>query len=271
MTAGRSMRDVGDFLALAWRGLAKGLSSRWGAGARTDFSDVEVVSYPKSGRTWLRLVLDGLGVHLDYQHDQAEVLYTPGQDFDPEGTDFTRYHDRRVVYIERDPRDVIVSSYFQASRRQRVFAGPLGEFLEHPKLGFQNLLRYQRSWSERGPSLPWFSETSYERMHEDPVEELIGLLTRLTVPKIDRRRVARVLDRFRFERMKALEQSGTLGVFYGGKLRPKDPGDPESMKVRRGKVGGYVDYLEPAQIAWCDRLMVEHRSAYAVLPSTGTD
>jgi hypothetical protein len=28
--------------------------------------------------------------------------------------------------------------------------------------------------------------------------------------------------------------------------------DPDSRKVRRGVIGGYVDYLSPADLAYCD-------------------
>jgi hypothetical protein len=31
------------------------------------------------------------------------------------------------------------------------------------------------------------------------------------------------------------------------------PGDPESFKTRRGKIGGYVDYLSAEDIAWLNR------------------
>jgi hypothetical protein len=41
-----------------------------------------------------------------------------------------------------------------------------------------------------------------------------------------------------------------------GKLRLgiQVPGEPESMKVRKGKVGGYKDYLKPDIIKACDQI-----------------
>ena len=41
--------------------------------------------------------------------------------------------------------------------------------------------------------------------------------------------------------------------FQGGALQPCDARDPDSFKVRRGKVGGYVDYLGAADVAFLDR------------------
>ena len=43
-----------------------------------------------------------------------------------------------------------------------------------------------------------------------------------------------------FDNMKAMERGNR---FDRKLLRPGDPGDPGSFKVRRGKVGGWVEYL----------------------------
>jgi hypothetical protein len=36
-------------------------------------------------------------------------------------------------------------------------------------------------------------------------------------------------------------------------FQPADPNDPETFKVRKGKVGGYVDYLGEEEIALLGR------------------
>jgi hypothetical protein len=48
------------------------------------------------------------------------------------------------------------------------------------------------------------------------------------------------LDFSQFENMKKMEAAG---AFDSKILRPGDVRDPESFKVRRGKVGGYREYL----------------------------
>jgi hypothetical protein len=46
-------------------------------------------------------------------------------------------------------------------------------------------------------------------------------------------------------------------VFWlsGGRLVPKDRSNPNSYKVRRGKVAGYRDDFDAAQLAEIDRLV----------------
>jgi hypothetical protein len=46
------------------------------------------------------------------------------------------------------------------------------------------------------------------------------------------------------------------------KLKPGDVADPNSYKVRRGKVGGYREDLTPAQIAALESKMAARLSPY---------
>lgn len=58
-----------------------------------------------------------------------------------------------------------------------------------------------------------------------------------------------------------MEQKAAFG---SARLRPGDATDAESYKVRRGKVGGYVDYFAPAEIALIeDRIAAELDPYYA--------
>jgi hypothetical protein len=55
-----------------------------------------------------------------------------------------------------------------------------------------------------------------------------------------------------FDNLRKLE---TSGFFRQGGLTLRDPNDPNSFKVRRGKVGGYRDYFSPEQVAELDELV----------------
>ena len=55
-----------------------------------------------------------------------------------------------------------------------------------------------------------------------------------------------------FDNLRAKEQQG---FFNSERLQPADADDPESFKVRRGKVGGYKDYFESRQLEEIDNLI----------------
>ena len=60
------------------------------------------------------------------------------------------------------------------------------------------------------------------------------------------------LDFSSFDNMKTMEATGR---FKSRKLLPGDRADPESFKVRQGKVGGYVNYLGPEDIAYMNQAL----------------
>ena len=64
---------------------------------------------------------------------------------------------------------------------------------------------------------------------------------------LDRPIFQEALEFSRFENMQKLEAAG---VFDSKILHPGDVRDPESFKVRRGKVGGYREYLSDEDLKY---------------------
>ncbi len=72
--------------------------------------------------------------------------------------------------------------------------------------------------------------------------------------------LGRAVEIASFENMRRLEEgdlqapgAALVAALKEEALRPFDAGDPESFKVRRGKVGGYVDYLARPDIEFLHR------------------
>ena len=53
----------------------------------------------------------------------------------------------------------------------------------------------------------------------------------------------------------SLSRKDADGFFSSDKLKPSDASDGDSYKVRRGKSGGYRDYLSDEQNAYIDSLV----------------
>jgi hypothetical protein len=251
--------------------------------SRAPESEVLIVSYPKCGRTWLRLML-GTVLCRQFGLDEADVFATrslsasaslrptrfvhdgaggvAGIPWDRQERVKSRFRGRSVVLLVRDPRDVIVSSYFQATRRMAAYRGALGEFVRDDCFGVRSVLAMYAAW-EASRDLPQeFLLVRYEELHRDPGAVLRAVLAVMGVSEPDDAAVAAALAHGSFERMRARERAGDL---EGRKLRPGDPSDLESYKVRRGVVGGYVDYLDPGDVAWIEARMREHGDPFGYL------
>lgn len=226
-----------------------------------------VVSFPKSGRTWHRALLShyisthflkveprsidtarltrqaGLG-QVSYTHDGANFLSAigPAHRFNADPFIWRR---RKVLLLVRDPRDVLVSAYAHAKTRSNAFTGTLSQFVRHPFTGIAKILWAQRRWHSYVPRVPAVLVLHYEAIHEDPAAALTETLKFLGIPAVAEA-VTASAQFAHFENLKKLESDG---YFASGALRIK-AADPDAMKVRVGKVGGYSSVLSGEDIAF---------------------
>src|SRR5581483_4358093 len=208
----------------------------------------QCVSFPKSGRTWLRVMLDELAVNLRYVHAGGAHQNALPVDRLPQPGMFLGK--LKTVFLHRDPRDVVVSGYFQATKRIGVYNGTISDFLRDPAHGLLKVVVYNRSWLRAAENRDDICVVTYEGMHADVGAELRRILHFFGQPA-DPEKLKNAIEAGRFETMKEAEARGQYEQ-YGKRLRPGQVDDPESFKVRRGKVGGYVDYFSAEDIAFCD-------------------
>lgn len=254
--------------------------------ARFRDADAIVLSLGKSGRTWLRVMLDHAfaleyGIPSDpfrleagdsgaprivFTHELATHLRDAtlrnqllGKSILPR-----RLTDRkRMVILARDPRDVVISSYFHKTERSRKTDCSLEEFLHHPRWGIEGLVTILNRWRARFAAHPHCHWLSYEGLHRDPQGELLRLLASIGAP-LPPAVGAQAVEAARFDRMKAAEAAGESS---DTRLRPGDPARPDSFKVRRGQVGGYRNDLGPESIAYVDAAVARLDPFFGYVPT----
>jgi len=253
--------------------------------ARLKRSDVVVVSFGKSGRTWLRVMVSRLyqQVHdlpedimigfdnfhnLDrrvprifFTHDNYIADYTGNTDTKAD------FHGRKVVLLMRDPRDVAVSQFFQWKFRMRPEKKALNDYPEHDSDcsafdfvmheggGLPKIIRFMNLWAREMARIDALELVRYEDMRADPHAVLRRLAEFLDVPA-EQAHIDDAVAYASYENMKKME-AGAGFRMSGGRMMPGDRGNPDSYKVRRGKVGGYRDYFDDAEIARIDALVTE--------------
>lgn len=228
------------------------------------------VSHPKAGRTWLRYVFHLLELEVHFTHaGSGTTSRYLGRPF--AGVDRGEIRGARVVFMHRNPIDTAVSFYFQVQRKDlpyrsfrwfkrwlpytlahRMPPHRIDDFVLHPGLGVPKICAFDRAWMDALQEDPNALVLTYEEAREHTVDTFTRLFAFLGVDVPD---VAKIVHESSFDRMKSLESSGR---FQHLMLSEGKTGDPESRKVRRGKIQGYRDYLSPGTIEACQRIAREH-------------
>jgi len=206
------------------------------------------VSFPKSGRTWIRYILVQLELEpsIRFHHDNFEYNdgTCPPHNFDIASRLKEYASVNKLVYLQRDPRDVIVSLYHQVTGRFKDFYGYQGnisEFIADDYFGAHNLHRFREMWNEIC-FCQQYLVISYEDCHRD-MFQVIRMLVDYYDFNVDSQNIIQAIENAQFNRMKELEQSEKFPYPW---LRPRN-GSP---KVRAGKVGGFQDQLSKADISY---------------------
>ena len=240
-------------------------------------ADCYFLSFPKAGRTWLRALLGkalvdhfrlppedlleteklsaaaGLGVAAFYHDGSAMLDLLPWQSL---VADKSAYRDKRVLLIGRDARDTLVSAYFQASRRLQIIRAPIRDFVRDDRFGARKMATFYRQWEEARSVPRAFEFVRYESMHTDPAGVLRRTLAFLGVSDVTDATLDAAVAFARFDNLRKVESEGR---YAGPILQAGSGADPESFKVRRGKVGGFRDYLADEDVAWIDARVAESR------------
>lgn len=210
----------------------------------------QFVSYPKSGRTWIRYVLFQLGYEerIQFHHDGFEFNdgNRPPHDFDLTRRRALYASAGPVIFLVRDPRAVMVSLYHQVTGRFRDlfrYEGDLSDFLRDPYFGAEVLARFRSMWAELA-HMPNIRVISYEDCHAGMSSVIETILQHFGLP-IDREAIANAVANSTVEQMRAKEEADAFPEPW---LRKRNG----HGKVRVGSALGYRAELSPADITYLD-------------------
>jgi hypothetical protein len=228
--------------------------------------DTFLVSYPKSGNTWVRFLLANL-IHPNEDVGFANInrlLPAPGvitkrflktvprprilKSHEPFDARF-----RKVIYLVRDPRDVAVSEYHFDLKKRYIAADMTLERFMEPFLGGQtssygSWWEHVASWVGPRYGNPAFLLARYEDLLTDPIGETAKIAEFLGI-QADEARLKAAVERSSADKMRKLEKQDA-DKWTGTKNTVKD-----IPFVRAAKSGGWKESLphravEQIEVAW---------------------
>ncbi len=252
--------------------------------AKAERAQLLIIGHPKSGNTWLKAMISrlyqvrhGLAANELINTDELALkipeiprLAASNGWYSYEGAvgaalaagaaDNPLRH-KPVLFIARNPLDIAVSWYFQFTKRQsrhkqelinHAIEHPIDrhtvqmwEFVRESDIGLPSLIEFLNTWARNIEELERAAMIRYEDLRAEPAQALRVVVDLMGETFTDAD-IAEAVEWGSFENLRKLE---TSGFFKRGGMTLRDPNDPNSFKVRRGKVGGYRDYFSEEQIA----------------------
>lgn len=248
-------------------------------------TDAFAVGYPKTGNTWLQVML-GKYLHLmlngegkmplfssyDKLHrcrrfhpDFPRMAFTHSVlEWDSQSADdlskiphVAPYKTKTVLLLVRFLPDVLVSHFHHVRGMSNPpYEKTIGEMMDDPFKGIEKYLEFYRQWEKEKDDVQRIRLVRYEDLRENPAEQLKAILLFLGVP-VDEQRVVETVDFSSFQNMRKMEEkpetrkelvyeSSGLPIFATGDVQK----NREAYHVRKGKVGGYREYLSDSQISY---------------------
>lgn len=250
---------------------------RWNitsTGRKTSEIDGYYLSYPKSGRTWFRVFLYKYYACLDnvefefggqnyknhqriiFTHDvwENQLIWSAYDRLRGKGLIPTsEVQSKPIVLMARDPRDVVVSLYFQLQKRMKISKTQelsMPDFIRHEDYGMPFLVKTMNYWYNQWGEQENFLLIRYEDCKLNAKEHFSKILKFYKIPYHENY-VDEALEFSKFENMKKMESSSSVKAF---ELSTPDGSDPEAFKVRRGKIGGFADYFEGEDLNYLKKM-----------------
>ena len=200
-----------------------------------------ILSYPKSGRTWVRVFtlfygdLLGKPINFLFRHSYKA--------------------NRKRVLLVREPCDILVSLYHQYKyrssnmRKKGINLNSLKDFIRDER-GARDL---SKSWDFWLKAEAERIEIRYEDLFNNIWKEILGFFN----IEIRKDLILKADEMCRFDNLKNNLDSFNWPDHLKIKLFTREnglfisnPKNPETHKLRRGKVGGHVDYLDKEDIEY---------------------
>ncbi|MEK6899823.1 MAG: sulfotransferase domain-containing protein, partial [Nanoarchaeota archaeon] len=232
-------------------------------------SDAVVVSFQKSGRTWLRLMFGKIleeqykikKVRLDTEYmtlfsSLPNVLFSHGGCTKNNNTlDFRKvFKNKKVVVLARDPRAVMVSLFYDHTTRNLLYEGDnISEFIRDENWGLPKVMKFMNSWGEELKQRENVLLIRYEDLYTDTKKELKRFLEFLGLTATEE-----VLDHaVEYGSVRNMRKMELKNEFKDKRMLPGDVKNQNSYRTRNCKLGSFKEELKKEDLEYITKVIKE--------------
>ncbi|WKN33494.1 sulfotransferase domain-containing protein [Porifericola rhodea] len=212
--------------------------------------DIFLVSYPKSGNTWVRFLIANLlkkeGEQINFH---TAINYVPEINVHNEVLEklprprIIKSHQtfnpafKKVIYLIRDPKDVYVS-FFHYQKKKNPKNTTFSEFLRKVNSSPNSWHKHVASWKDKSNVIALFR---YEDLLSNTFTEVERLVKALGI-KASEEQLAKAIQESSFTSMKKIEKES------GRPFKNESDKANATTFVRSGKKGDWVNYFTEEDI-----------------------
>ena len=233
-----------------------------------EVADYLLISQTNCGRTWLRILLgrvmqvtysvEKVNLHYLYSFSELNPNLPSIKAIHEKYGQFGSYETKKIILLVRDPRDALVSRYHQHKHEYPSYQD-INDFI----LNSSELLSYIEDynlWWQNSRELAGLLVVRYEDMRANTQYELTRVLDFLEI-EAEPATIADAVEYASFKNMRSIEAKGSsevrAGVLRTSAIQGGVLSDQNSLKVRKGKVGGYKEELSSEVVNFMDDLVRE--------------
>lgn len=227
--------------------------------------DLWLVSFPKSGNTWMRFILGNIMIKYcekntkmtfnNMQNIIPDIYIDNGFSLDLGFSSFPRiikthenynknYH--KAIYMVRDPKDVMVSYYHFLKDGHKKNIINFSEFLKDKNFGLEKWCKNVKSWHKKANIL-----IKFENLKISPEKEIKKIITFLNL-EIKDNIILESIYESNFKKMKEMEDRDNS-------WKKKHNLDTEYKFMRKGEMNEGINYFSEKDKIFFKKIMKKNK------------